>query len=338
MRPLSITVIDSSLLAPSPDRSWFNPSLTRLPGSGSAPSSLLLAYRVGQLGSHIHLARLDASTLQPVWNTPPLVLSHPMCVGGREDPRLFWHRGQLHMAFTGVHRSVSDPNLIRTSQLLSRFPPLPASAKMATGGTTGPQWKPEAVWMPHYPGRQDWEKNWAFFSSGPAAANAELYSVYDTARHTVLHLPDPPHQLGSAFLFSQLPDGQCLTSQWSGGLMRGGASPVLSPDGREFWHFFHGCQPSNGSSSPMRYSLGLLTFDAAPPFRPLRLLRQPLLWPDDSSAPRGWGKSVVFPCGALFSQSGAEPHWLVSYGVHDSAIHIARFSHAALESALSPLA
>ena len=95
LTPERIITLDPRRLAHSPDNTHYNASVIDHGGR------LLLAYRVGRGGSHLHMAELDAADLQPVRTAHLWPLNHELCHAGREDPRLFVHRGQLHMSFCG---------------------------------------------------------------------------------------------------------------------------------------------------------------------------------------------------------------------------------------------
>src|SRR5215471_16661049 len=88
----------------------------------------------------------------PAWR---LELYHQEAEYGREDPRLFFHRGHVHVAFTGV--SAHDYSLW-TSILYARL---------------DHNMRVEKVFSPQYDNRSWWEKNWQFFSYAD-----ELYAVY----------------------------------------------------------------------------------------------------------------------------------------------------------------
>jgi FkbM family methyltransferase len=210
-------------------------------------------------------------------------LKHPECVAGCEDPRPFEHAGRLYVAFVGVWRR---GGAIATSQLY---------ALLRDDLTV------ETVFRPDLPGRQ-WpkEKNWGFFSRG-----GELYAVYSVhPRHVVLRLDgdraekvaDEPYPWG-----------------WSGGFLRGGAPPVLVGD--RFYNWTHGRLHHDGTST---YSVGLYTFAADPPFRPLAAVERPLLWANAAEAAttdRG-NLAVVFPCGASLEDG----RWTVTAGWNDNRL------------------
>jgi len=267
---------------------------------------LLLAYRtVWGWGSRLCIAALDHATYQPRGPSWHLLLDHPLCAAGQEDPRLFVHGGQLHLAFIGAR--ATGPAAVCCQQMFARLTDDLAVAE---------------VWHPAYAGSQAWEKNWQPFSHGGA-----LYAVYGMCPWQVLHL-----HAGCAVA---LPAAH-LALPWSAGLPRGGAPPVLVGD--EYYCWFHGTDKSDPGLT--RYSVGVCTFAARPPFRPRRCTQYPVMLPNEAAVPRSpsdprrrWYASVVFPGGAYLDRG----RWVVSYGYHDSQCRLAVYDAAAIEERLSPL-
>ena len=74
----------------------FNPSLIDWRGR------LLFCYRDNWSGSRLWMCELNPTTLQPQNKPVQLVLRHPLCAGGQEDPRLFVFQDRLHVQFSGV--------------------------------------------------------------------------------------------------------------------------------------------------------------------------------------------------------------------------------------------
>lgn len=263
----------------------FNGSLVEYGGR------LLLATRRGEAGARLFLSELGPD-LQPR-RTRRLDVVTPFPAAGLEDPRLFVHRRRLHCAFTAVE---ADAAGLRTHVMVARLTD---------------DFRADRVWLPDYPGRAAWEKNWQFFSREGA-----LYSVYSVRPHIILR-----HRAGRADIVATTagPPG------WPGQRLRGGAPPVRV--GGEYYHFFHAVR-SDGPH-PV-YWAGVYTFAARPPFNVVRAAAAPLLEPDAHDRPDGAAKSVVFPCGAV--RRGGE--WLVSYGYHDYECRVAAFDAAALEREL----
>ncbi len=246
---------------------------------------LLFCYRNQWSGSRLWVCEIDRETLQPKSAGVKLDLTHPRCRAGQEDPRLFVFRDRLHVQFSGVE-SASGKIIVNVMMAI-----LTDDLKV------------QHVWQPKLEDRQEWEKNWQ-----PFDCRRELYSVYHPhigGAHAVLyHNSDVVTRL----------EPQPWNPVWSGGDIRGGAAPVRVGD--EYWCFFH--------SYPW-YTMGLYTFDACPPFRPRRMMLDPLLSPDG-----GIGKPVVFPGGAVKDGD----RWLVAFGRNDQHAEIAVLDHAELESRL----
>lgn len=295
--PLKFTPIDSARLAPSYDNTKFNASILRY------RDYLLMAYRCGQGGSQIHVAHLG-DDLQPT-HSEMLGLMHPLSLNSREDPRLFVYRDRLHCSFIGVLGDPGNGKPGNTHQLYARLTDdLPV----------------EEIFYPYYPQRHPtWEKNWTFFDH-----DGQLYTIYSTQPHVVLRVNDD--------MTTEIAGNEPFTLPWHGGLIRGGASPVRVGD--EYWCWVHG-KANRGHPTPTGratttvYSLGLYTFDAAPPFAPRRIIEQPLVWGDERTRGSCWC-AVVFPCGA--TRDG--DRWLVSAGIHDTTISVFEFSHRHLERSL----
>lgn len=262
-------------------------------------SRMRLVYRRNRMGSTLHQCELTGADYAP-GESWPLHLSHPNCLGGIEDPRVFPWRGRWCVAFAGVECVTGTTNHgVAVHQAVAMLDKTSTQA--------------ERIWLPSYAKGNIWEKNWGFF-----AHERELYSVYSIRPHLVLH-----HHDGVAYPFTE----HQWSPQWSGGHMRGGASPVRHRG--EMWSFFHGSLDHAGF--PHRtYSLGCYIFEAHPPFRPKRYTPNPILLPPKEGWPRELGVSVVFPGGAFFRDG----KWVVAYGVHDSWCHIAEIDPEILERSM----
>lgn len=272
----------------------FNASITHY---GDA---YLLAYRDGWGGSNIWTIQLDRAFRpvgEPVMANMRLPWSRerktrwlaPGCNFGREDPRLFWHKGRLHLAFIGWTGGVASQ----------------CFARLRDDRTV------EDAWQVNIPNRRDWEKNHSFFDH-----DGDLYAVYLTHPFHLIAKIDCER--------AEIVHQEANPFPWSGGELRGGAPPVRVGD--EFWSFIHDRIDINGMPT---YRMMLYTFDAAPPFAPRRMIREPLLVADLKTKPPGVA-CCVFPCGAV--RVGDD--WIVSMGVHDRWIELRTFSHADLDSRL----
>jgi predicted GH43/DUF377 family glycosyl hydrolase len=220
-----------------------------------------------------------------------LELWHPRANYGREDPRFFVWQDKLHLSFIGVR---GQNRRITTHQLYACL---------------DDDLRVSKIIYPHYDKRMSWEKNHSYFGYGD-----RLFAVYTIKPHVVLELLED--QAREAYVQSWNPI-------WPGGHLRGGASPVLVGD--EYICFFHGKREPE-----YLYSLGVLTFDARPPFRPRRMLSEPLLWANRETQPRDQYCPVIFPCGAILENDT----WKISCGVHDRHTEIYEFSHRHIDRAM----
>jgi predicted GH43/DUF377 family glycosyl hydrolase len=280
--------VDPARLKPGEAGARFNASLFRYKGR------LLMAYRTGWSGARVHIADMSEDYVPgPSVTLEDLVV--PGAEYGQEDPRLFVHRGRLHVGYIGVE--IRDFHGLRTNQLYAELTDDLRVAK---------------VYRPDHPYRRpaEWEKNWVFFSHAD-----QLYAVYKTMPHHVVRV-----------------DGERVTDvtvrsfrpPWSGGHMRGGAPPVLVGD--TYYHWFHG----RVDGPVNRYSIGVVTFDAAPPFAIRKMTPNPLMMAEMRTKPADQYAAVVFPCGAVL-EDGV---WRVSYGVHDRWTEIAEWDAAAVDAYL----
>ena len=170
-----------------------------------------------------------------------------------------------------------------------------------------------AAWMPDLHGRKHWEKNWQFFEHDDG-----LYAAYYPSPHTILRIQGVHAE--RAYESVWRPD-------WQWGEMRGGASPVRVGD--EFYHFFHARMPAHNG----QYSLGLYTFEARPPFRPLRMIPRPLILARPEERPEPGIATVVFPGSATLLNG----QWIVGAGWMDSACRLYFFDAAEVERELRPV-
>lgn len=264
-------------------------------------SGYLICWRIAPALSRIWIGRLDAQ-FRPVGAALPLNLAHPMCAEGQDDPMLFGHAGAVHVAFTGVERTGTG---VRANVLYAR---LTAALEV------------ERVFAPHYPARNAWEKNWAFFSHEGA-----LYAVYSVAPHRILRIDGDRAELAH-----ETP----LECRWEGGELRGGAAPLRVGD--EYLCFAHSSVgiPRPGMPHYRVYDVPAYTFEARPPFRVTSITPRPLWVADESQRPGEIAYSVLFPRGAVQTPDG----YAVSAGAHDRWTEIRTVSAAELERATVPLA
>jgi predicted GH43/DUF377 family glycosyl hydrolase len=261
----------------------------------------LLAWRHSTSGSEVYVSTLDKD-FTPTGEHRRLDLVHERCAGGREDPRLFTFRGKLHVCFTGALLTDLGGGRKTVASILV--------------ATLDDDLRVRSVVRPNYAGMDDsWEKNWGFFEYADT-----LYAVYTPRPHTVLRFGDD-WQGETAYETPGVP--------WNGGEMRGGAPPYRV--GEEYYCFFHDYTfPPQGRR---RYRTGLYTFQAKPPFRPLRYIPEPILEGDPATNTHGHYDDSVYPCGAVVDGDD----WVVSVGVHDRWTELHHFNRRELEAGLRPV-
>jgi predicted GH43/DUF377 family glycosyl hydrolase len=257
----------------------------------------LLFYRVKWAGGS-DIAVADLSAKYEVERTTMLPLFHDRAKIAREDPRPFIYGGRLHVSFVGVESSRGE---LAINQLFARL---------------ADDLSIEEIFAPHWPGRRGWEKNWTFFDR-----DGDLLAIYSISPHVVLRI------VGNNAEEVARSHGP---PNWSGGHLRGGASPVRL--GSEYLCWFHGMAepPHFMARGRRRYSVGAYMFAAEPPFSVTRYSPEPLLWADTRTRPKTVWADVVFPVGAVFEGND----WLVSMGVHDSWNEIVKWNSADVERAL----
>ncbi len=260
----------------------FNPSIIRWRGD------LLMCFRNGWKGSDLYIGRVTEE-YEPTGDATRLEIRHPDASYGREDPRLFVHKGQLHVVFAGV---MGGKTFSHTNVLYACL---------------GPNFEVEEVVHPRIEDRNTWEKNHAYFSH-----DGTLYGVYSIDPHVILKIED-----GKAVKVHSEPAG----FPWAGGERRGGAGPVRV--GNEYWHFFHDRVTQDGLST---YRTGLYVFEAEPPFRPIRYVPDPLLWADHKTRPEGQYCAALFACGAVRTDDewvvshGAHDRWTELHKLKHAAL------------------
>lgn len=267
---------------------------------------LLLAYRTGWFGSRIHAAEIHEGMRPGPSRT--LALRHPLGVGGREDPRLFVHDDALHMSYIGVRIYRRDGKEHTVARQLF--------VRLDDGLNVVREWEPA------YAATTEWEKNWQPFSHG-----GRLFVVYSMRPWVVLELAGD----------RAVPVSHHPGVPWSFGFARGGAAPVLHNG--EWYCFFHGTDKrGHATDLPAIYTVGVCTFEDKPPFRPLRITREPILWPVMEDLPPGpvagrWYAATAFPCGAYLDRD----QWVMSYGHNDHWCRASAFGVNEIEDRLCPV-
>lgn len=248
-------------------------------------------FRNGWAGSQIFLGFLNRN-FEPIGGLTKLELNDPGCNYGCEDPRLLIHKGKLTLVFTGV---VGGNRILHTNVMLA---------------TINDNLRVDSLYCPYIEGRNLWEKNHSYFSQ-----KENLWAVYSINPHRVMRVID-----GKGEWTYEEPG-----PKWSGGELRGGAPPVLVGD--EYWSFCHDRVHSNGM---LTYRTILYTFSIKPPFRPMRIIPQPILTANQNNRPSDQYCACVFAGGTI--KSGDD--WIIAHGIHDRWSELHKFSHNELESKL----
>lgn len=284
------TPIDPSRLAP--ERSHYNPGLIRYGGE------MLMSYRTGWAFSRHFLTRLG-DDWQPI-GPQRRIYKLPLYVPDTgEDCRLFEHAGKLLTSYTNAYTGTEDRRM-RYAEIT------PSGAVLAD------------YWLNSPDGAQV-EKNWQFFSHEgdllciyTIAPEHRIYAVRGNTMREIARTPFP--------------------YQWPYGEPRGGTPPVRIGD--NYFSFFHsslrGGDWRTGHGLFRHYYGGCYSFAAKAPFHVTGFSQWPLLMPCEPTgqhraAWEAWQCArmrVVFPAGLLFEDGD----FVVSYGVHDAACHIARFA------------
>jgi len=241
----------------------------------------LFAFRNGWAGSDIYVHKLS-KRFEPVGEAVKLELYHKQGAAfGREDPRLYTDGKNIYVDYIGV---MGKP--LRTNMMYAK---LDENLRVVENH------------LIQYEHRNAWEKNWQhFFWEG------QQYAVYTIAPHKVLKIDGDRATLAYE---------NRIHPKWSGGEMRGGASPLLV--GNEFYCFFHASQTVNGV---LTYHMGVYTFESKPPFRITKISTEPILYANEKSRPKDQYAAVIFPCGAILKDN----HFVVACGTHDrwSELHV----------------
>lgn len=228
-----------------------------------------------------------------------LRLVSPHAMLGREDGRLFWHRGHPHIWYSGWMGS--DSRYYYTNQCYAKL-------HRETLDVIG-------KYHPVIPWRNLEEKNHAYFSH-----DGYIYGVYTIKPHVVMKID------GDKIIGRYQTE---FETTWKYGHIRGGASPVWHNG--EFYHFFHGMTYYRGDQR--LYTMGVYTFEAKPPFRITRFSHSPIDYANPRTNPNSQWHHVIFPGGAVRRGDG----WAIAMGVHDQWSEVRHYSDVEVESALHPL-
>lgn len=226
-----------------------------------------------------------------------------------EDPRAVYWNGQVWVgcvnftwypdgSWTGAHQVLgmfqSDPNW---TALARRDPPV--GSNNDRGGDTG--------------GRHN--KNWVWF-------------FHEDKLH-VIYTSDPWHVIEFGSNWEEQTPHTIGAVKWKHGLVRGGTPPVRV--GEYFYTFFHSSMPWRGRFR--RYFMGVVAFEAKPPFVPVLWSQAPLLIGSQNDPWHQQKPLVVFPCGALFEND----RWLISLGINDLKSGWVEIPHEDVLKMVSPV-
>lgn len=263
-----------------------------------APSGdgYLFVCRNGWKSSDLYAFKLDGD-FQPTGYHRKLEVTCPAAGAGREDPRWFRCDGQLYISFVGfTGRS--------TSVLYARI--------------NEETLEVERVYWPQLYGSNRMEKNHGYFDY-----EGQPHAVYTINPHQIIKAPlCGPGEDPIATREYVTP----FTGTWLGGMMRGGASPVLHNG--EMFNFFHGCtRQENGRRL---YNCSLYTFSPKPPFQILRYMPAPFDVADPSVTPDNVPVDVIFPGSATLING----QWAIAMGVADSWSEVRFYDAGWIESLL----
>lgn len=303
-------------MAPSASRSrlalpegHFNPSIIQWNGR------IILATR--DSWGHSRVGLWDLTNSQPdwtgTWSAEPIssLASGDPRAPRLEDPRLFAH----------THPQTGKPALHCSFSLPDGYPP--KVVRVGYVRFSDDLQKIEHTEVFSSPNGCAYEKNWV-----PISDDNGLSWVYGTKpQHIVLG------QNQNWVTPNALP--------WTGGALRGGAVPVLTPRGASvqfgnsrdvYYHFFHGVLKRFEGNV---YTVGCTVFDAKPPYRVLRQTATPLIWPDLPAAGESVIKRYVTWVGGAVAHAGA---WHLALGIDDTFCRITRIPFGVVEDALTDVA
>lgn len=250
----------------------------------------LYAFRNGWRGSNIYICKLTKDFVPIAGEWKLLQLGSRGARVGREDPRLFRLNGKLHIWYIGYNGKLTNVLFARINEDTLQV---------------------EDVFMPDLPQRQPWEKNWSFFDYQGIA-----YAVYSIIPHRIIRIEGNHATWG---------DNTAFNGRWSGGHMRGGASPVMHKG--ELYHFFHGS--TTHTDGKRIYNMGCYTFNPEPPFNILRYTPDPLDIADPATNKDNYCH-VLFPGGAVYRDG----QWFIAHGIHDRWSEIRSYPADWVESQL----
>jgi len=203
---------------------------------------------------------------------------------GHEDARLFRLNGILHLMFVAYGGRRTRVRFARINE---------------------EQLEVEDEFLPVVLPDRPQEKNHGYFDYQGIA-----HCVYETTnKHRILRIEGSKAELAYETPFK---------GHYSGGPIRGGASPVLY-DGY-FWHFTHGFIQQNKRC----YNIGVTKYRAEPPFDIVAYSPHPIATATDTN---NW---CIFPCGAVIRDGKVA----ISMGVDDQHSEIRFYDMGWVDSLL----
>jgi predicted GH43/DUF377 family glycosyl hydrolase len=264
----------------------YNPSIIRHGGE------LMMSFRWHN--------QAGASNISVVAITDDFKTSDPISLSctdhtGMEDPKLFEHRGKMMISWVASRFPDTARSAVRYSELFEDFKP---SGQIGLPGND-------------FSGVQ---KNWVFFSRNDA-----LWCIYQE------HPSQKVYKIFSSEAF------ECLDSEgpaWPYGDIRGDTAPI--DYGGKLLRFFHSRTDRGIGHAEHRYYIGAVLHEPEPPFSVVAVSKKPIIYgsevdgltADQRLACFHHKRNVVFSGGAIEHEGG----WLLSVGVNDSAIVLAKIN------------
>jgi len=269
------------------------------PGLIERVDGLWMAYRDQDehRDSRIGICRLAGDEVHPEENREVKLPDHFGRLEQREDPRLFWFRGEVWMNYVAWNRKrCAAMAIVRLSEDWEVIEELTT--------TWGSNWDLNVF-----------QKNWAFFDRPEGL--------------TMIYYVSPAHEVVRVDEVGRGTDHiREKGVQWAWGLPRGGTPPVLVEG--LYWTFFHSRLFTSGHR--FRYFAGAYAFSPEQPFTPVKMTGRPLFAASDEDPNISTLPLAVFPCGAVH-RSG---EWWVSIGVNDTRCAIVRVGHQELLKRMVP--
>ena len=158
---------------------------------------------------------------------------------------------------------------------------------------------------------RDVEKNWIFFEW----LEKGLWCIYN---HHPLVIYKVTHPICSDNTLGPIQMNWTWKLSQTGLVLRGGAPPVLPPGSDRYYVFIH-------SSI---YDVYVLTVSIHN-LKPMGFTEMPII------AAKCLGKSVVFPCGALYNTMNDQ--FTISMGIDDRVVAFAQFGRKLLDACITPV-